>query len=176
MKDNTYTFTIYTENSIGLLNRISGIFLRRHVNIESLTATKSEIENISQITIVTHTTEKWVKHIVKKIEQQVEVIKAHYHLNNEIIYLENSLFKMPTKTLLDDSKKVQKIIKKHNVTIVSVYKDFYVISKSGSRKSIDKLYKALKPYGILQFVCSGRIAVSKDEMDMSSVLHQLKKD
>ena len=48
MKDliNTFTVSIYTENNIGLLNRISAIFLKRHINIESLTTSPSEIKNI----------------------------------------------------------------------------------------------------------------------------------
>lgn len=176
MEKKTYTITVYTENRVGLLNRISGIFLRRHVNIESINVSKSEIDNVSRMIIVTDTTEKWVQNIVKQIERQVDVIKAYYHVNSEIIILETSLFKMPTSSLFDENSEVQKIIKRNNVNIVVVYKDFYVISKSGSHRSIEQLYQELKPYGIMQFAGSARIAVSKEEMKVSSLLNKYEAD
>ena len=48
----TFTVSIYTENNIGLLNRISAIFLKRHINIESLTTSQSEIDCIFRFVIV----------------------------------------------------------------------------------------------------------------------------
>ena len=63
-KLNTYTVSIYTENNIGLLNRISAIFLKRHVNIESLTTSQSEIDNIYRFVIVVKVVESKIKNIV----------------------------------------------------------------------------------------------------------------
>ena len=48
----TYTISIYSENNIGLLNRISAIFLKRHINIESFSTSLSEIENVFRFIIV----------------------------------------------------------------------------------------------------------------------------
>ena len=78
MKDlkNTYTVSIYTENNIGLLNRISAIFLKRHINIESLTTSPSEIDNIFRFVIVVKSTEFSIKRIIKQIEKQIEVIAS----------------------------------------------------------------------------------------------------
>ena len=75
-----YTISIYTENNIGLLNRISAIFQRRHLNIESLNISVSEIEGVSRFTILVNMTEESVKKIIGQIEKQVEVIKAYYHI------------------------------------------------------------------------------------------------
>jgi len=63
-KLNTYTVSIYTENNIGLLNRISAIFLKRHVNIESLTTSQSEIDNIYRFVIVVKVFESKIKNII----------------------------------------------------------------------------------------------------------------
>ena len=41
-----YTISVYTENNLGLMNRISAIFLKRHINLESITASQSEIKNV----------------------------------------------------------------------------------------------------------------------------------
>jgi len=72
-----FTVSVYTENNIGLLNRISAIFQRRHINIESMNISVSEIEGVSRFTIVVMMTEEKVKKIIGQIEKQVEVIKAY---------------------------------------------------------------------------------------------------
>jgi acetolactate synthase-1/3 small subunit len=48
-----------------------------------------------------------------------------------------------------------------------------VISKSGRRSEIEELYEKLKPFGIMQFVRSGRISVSKEKMEISTLLEEL---
>ncbi len=144
MENQTFTISVYSENNVGLLNRISGIFLKRHINILSLNVSESEIENVSRFIIVVHTTEKWVQNIVGQIEKQIEVIKAFYHIDDETIYLENALFKIES-SLLFDEKQIQNIIKESNSEIVTVSREFFVISKSGRRSEIEELYKNLKP-------------------------------
>ncbi|MEP6803840.1 MAG: acetolactate synthase small subunit, partial [Flavobacterium sp.] len=119
MEDKTFTISVYSENNVGLLNRISGIFLKRHINILSLNVSESEIDNVSRFIIVVETTEKWVKNIVGQIEKQIEVIKAFYHTDEETIYLENALFKIAS-SLLFDEKQIQNIIKESQATIVTV--------------------------------------------------------
>ena len=81
MENQTFTISVYSENNVGLLNRISGIFLKRHINILSLNVSESEIESVSRFIIVVNTTEKWVHNIVGQIEKQIEVIKAFYHVD-----------------------------------------------------------------------------------------------
>ena len=83
-----YTVSIYTENNIGLLNRISAIFQRRHINIESINTSASEIEGVSRFTIIINISEDQVKKIIGQIEKQVEVIRAYYHTEEETIYQE----------------------------------------------------------------------------------------
>ena len=167
--NNTYTISIYTENNIGLLNRISAIFLKRHINIESLTTSQSEIENIFRFIIVVNITESRIQRIIKQIEKQIEVIAAFYHSNQDTIFLETALYKVKSKSLFNE-KNIQKIIKKSQANIVTVSPDFFVIEKTGWREDTEKLYQALEPYGLLQFVRSGRISVSKKSMNISNIL------
>ncbi|AOW21602.1 acetolactate synthase small subunit [Urechidicola croceus] len=169
MENKKFTISVYSENNIGLLNRISAIFLKRHINIESLTVSESEIENVSRFIIVVRITESSVKKLVGQIEKQIEVIKAFYHTNEETIYRESALFKIASDLLFDE-RQIQNIIKESNSEIVTVARDFFVISKSGRRSEILDVYNKLKPYGIKQFVRSGRISVSKDEMAISKIL------
>ncbi|MDG4714843.1 MULTISPECIES: acetolactate synthase small subunit [Winogradskyella] len=167
-----YTVTIYTENNVGLLNRISAIFQRRHINIESINSSISEIENVSKWTIVVKLTEDQMKKIIGQIEKQVEVIKAFYHTEDEIVYQESCLFKIKSDLLFDE-RQIQNIIKESNSRIVTVNKAFFVIEKSGKKEEIDLLYRELSVFGIMQFTRSGRIAVTKDEMKISTLLKAL---
>jgi acetolactate synthase I/III small subunit len=169
MEKKWFTISVYSENNVGLLNRISGIFLKRHINIESLNVSKSEIDQVSKFTIVVYTTEKWVRNIVGQIEKQVEVIKAFYHTDDETIYQESALFKIASHLLFDE-RQIQNIIKESNSQIVTVAREFFVLAKTGRRHEVDEMYDQLKPFGIMQFVRSGRIAVSKDEMQISAIL------
>lgn len=166
-----FTISIYSENSVGLLNRISGIFLKRHINIESLNVSGSEIERVMRFVIVVYTTETWVKRIVGQIEKQIEVIKTYYHTDEETIFLETALFKIESELLFEE-RQIQNIIKDSHAEIVTVSPQFFVISKSGRREDIEVLYNQLKPYGIMQFVRSGRISVSKSKMEISNILHE----
>jgi acetolactate synthase-1/3 small subunit len=169
MKNETYTISIYTENNLGLLNRISAILLKRHINIESLTVSDSEIEHVSRFIIVVNTSKEQIKKVIGQIEKQIEVIKAYYHTNSQSIYLQSALFKVKS-SLLFDKRQIQNIIKKSNAQIITVSREFFVIEKSGRREEIEKLYNALLPYGIMQFVRSGRISVTKNEMKISELL------
>jgi acetolactate synthase-1/3 small subunit len=114
-----------------------------------------------------------VQNIVGQIEKQIEVIKAFYHTDEETIFLESAIFKIDS-SLLFDERQIQNIIKESHSEIVTVSRDFFVISKSGKYAEINDLYKKLKPYGIMQFVRSGRISVSKEKMEVTTLLEELK--
>ncbi len=171
MEKEWFTISVYSENNVGLLNRISGIFLKRHINVESLNVSKSEIDDVSKFTIVIYSTEDWARKIVAQIEKQIEVIKAYYHTDEETIYQESALFKIASNLLFDE-RQIQNIIKESNAQIVTVSRDFFVLAKTGKRSEIDEMYQQLQPYGIMQFVRSGRIAVSKAEMRISALLQE----
>lgn len=168
-KKNQYTVSVYTENNIGLLNRISAIFQRRHINIESINSSASEIDGVTRWTILINMTEENIKKIIGQIEKQVEVIKAYYHTDEETIYQESCLFKVKSDLLFDE-RQIQNIIKESNARIVTVNKEFFVLEKSGRRNEIELLHRELSAFGIMQFVRSGRIAVTKDEMKITEML------
>lgn len=164
-----FTVSIYTENNIGLLNRISAIFQRRHINIESLNTSQSEIDGVSRFTLVVDIPEDQMKKIVGQLEKQVEVIKAYYHTDEETIYQVSAMFKIKSDLLFEE-RQIQNIIKDSNSRIVTVNKEFFVIEKSGRKNEIELLYRELKPFGILQFTRSGRISVTKQPMEISKML------
>jgi len=169
MKKRNYTISIYTENNVGLLNRISAIFLKRHINIRSVTSSESEIPYIYRFIIVVKVDGEQIIKLVKQIEKQIEVIAAFYHTDEETIYLETALYKVNSKSLFEE-RQIQNIIKKSRANIVTVKPDYFVIEKTGWREETEDLYHKLKKYGLLQFVRSGRISVSKSSMEISKHL------
>ena len=169
MEKKWFTISAYSENNVGLLNRISGIFLKRHINIESLNVSKSEIEHVSKFTIVVFTTETWVQKIVAQIEKQIEVIKAFYHTDEETIYQQSAMFKIASNLLFDEPQ-IQNIIAESKSKIVTVSREYFVLAKTGRRHEIDEMHDKLEPFGIMQFVRSGRISVTKAEMPITAML------
>ena len=165
----SFTISIYTENNIGLLNRISAIFQRRHINIESLTTSQSEIDGVNRFVLVVNITETNAAKIVKQIEKQVETIRAYYHTEDETIFTESCMFKIKSDLLFNEPQ-IQNIIKESYARIVTVNKEFFVLEKSGRRNEIESLRRDLNVFGIMQFVRSGRIAVTKDQMKVSEML------
>ena len=165
----SFTISIYTENHIGLLNRISAIFQRRHINIESLTTSQSEIEGVNRFVIVVNMTETNTVKIVKQIEKQVETIRAYYHEEEDTIFTESCMFKIKSDLLFNEPQ-IQNIIKESSARIVTVNKEFFVLEKSGRRNEIESLRRDLNVFGIMQFVRSGRIAVTKEQMKVSEML------
>jgi acetolactate synthase-1/3 small subunit len=170
--EKNYTISIYTENSVGLLNRVSAIFQRRHINIISITSSASEIEHVSRFVIVVSMTEEAVKKVVGQIEKQIEVIKAFYHTDEETIFQESALYKVASKSLFEE-RQIQNVIKDSHANIVTVNKEYFVIEKTGFRHETEKLYDDLAPFGLLQFVRSGRISVTKSPMNIKSLLTKL---
>jgi len=165
----SFTISIYTENNIGLLNRVSSIFLKRHLNIESLTTSQSEIEHVNRFVIVSEMTEIQAEKVVKQLEKQIEVIRAYYHTDEETIYQETALYKVASDSLFEQ-RQVQNIIKESHANIVTVSREFFVIEKTGRRHETEQLYQDLKPYKLMQFVRSGRISVTKEPMNISEML------
>src|SRR6187402_3982345 len=112
MEKKEYTITVYTENQIGLLNRIAIIFSRRKINIDSMNTSPSEIEGIHRFTILIDETEEVVRKVCRQIEKQVEVLKAYYNTNDEIIWQELALYKVPTNVIAEEVK-VERLLRKH---------------------------------------------------------------
>jgi len=165
MEQQEFTITAFSENSIGLLNRITIIFTRRHLNIDSLTVSESAIKGIYKFTIVVQTTKHMIEKVVKQIEKLVDVLKAFYLSSNEIIYQEIALYKVPTEALTS-SNEIEQIVRTHNARILEVTQDHTVIEKTGHKDETQALFDSLDRYGVLQFTRSGRIAITKMKKEL----------
>jgi acetolactate synthase-1/3 small subunit len=161
MQKQEYTITVYTENQIGLINRIAILFSKRKINIESLNTSPSEVDGIHRFTIVIVETEEVVRKLCRQLEKQVEILKAYYNTNEEIIWQELALYKVSTDEIAEKAK-VERLLREFGARAVVIRKDFTVFETTGQREETDGLVKALEPYGLIEFVRSARVAIIKD--------------
>jgi len=166
-----FTVTVYTENQVGLLNRIAIMFSRRKINIESLNTSPSEIEGIHRFTILIHETEDVVRKLSRQIEKQVDVLKVYYNTNDEIVWQELALYKVPTEEIAEKVK-VERLLREHGARAVVIRKDYTIFETSGHREETDKLISVLEPFGLIEFVRSARVAIIKS----SSGFHEKLKE
>jgi acetolactate synthase-1/3 small subunit len=166
-----YTITVYTENQIGLINRIAILFSRRKINIESLNTSPTEVEGIHRFTIVINETEEVVRKLCRQLEKQVDILKAYYNTNEEIIWQEMALYKVSTDEIAEKVK-VERLLREYGARAVVIRKDYTVFETTGQREETDRLIAFLEPLGLIEFVRSARIAIIKD----SSGFHEKLKE
>ncbi|TXK50784.1 acetolactate synthase small subunit [Pontibacter qinzhouensis] len=169
-----YNITVYTENTIGLLNRISTIFSRRKLNIDSLNTSPSEIEGIHRFNIVIHETEEVVRKLASQIEKQVEVLKVYYNTNDDVIWQEMALYKVPTDIIAEKAL-VERLLRENGARAVVIRKDYTVFETTGHREETDNLIKVLQPFGLIEFVRSARIAIIKDSDGFNRKLREFER-
>ena len=166
-----YTITVYTENQVGLLNRIAIIFSRRKINIDSLNTSPSEVEGIHRFTIVIDETEEVVQKLTRQIEKQVDVLRAFFNSEEEIVWQEMALYKVPTDEIAEKVK-VERLLREHGARAVVIRKDYTVFETTGHREETNNLIKVLEPFGLIEFVRSARVAIIKG----SNGFHEMLKD
>jgi acetolactate synthase I/III small subunit len=155
-----HTLTLYTENQVGLLNKIAIIFSRRKINLESFNSSPSEIDKIYRFTIVVKETESVVMNLVRQLEKIVDVFKVYNNTNDEIIWQQIALYKVPTSIIMKEVK-VERLLREFGARAVVIRDDYTVFETTGQDEEINKLLKELDKYGLIEFVKSSRIAIIK---------------
>ncbi|GEM68356.1 acetolactate synthase small subunit [Sphingobacterium mizutaii NBRC 14946 = DSM 11724] len=171
MEKQEYTITIYTENSIGMIGRISGIFSRRKINIESLNTSPSEVEGIHRFTILITESEEVVRKLCRQVEKQVEVLKAYFNTNDELIWQEQALYKVPAEAIAEKVL-VERLLRQYGANVVVIRNDYIVFETAGHREEIDRLTEELSKYSLIEFVRGARIAIIKDSAGFHTKLKQ----
>lgn len=167
-----YTISLFTEDHIGILSRITLILTRRQINIESITASESAVRGIQMLTMVVTTTPDMVNKVARQIEKLVDVIKVFVHTNQEIISQEIALYKVTTRGLMSGSM-IGDLVRVYHARILEVTPEYIVVEKSGSKEEITGLLAFLEPCGVLQFVRSGRIAITRQVKELNAYLKEM---
>lgn len=164
-----YTITIFSENAVGVLNQITTIFTRRQLNIETLSVSPSALEGIHKFTITTFAEDESVaKKLVRQIDKRVDVLKAFYNTDEDLVHQELALYKLSTEKVMEHSS-VEYLIRKYNIRVLEISKDNIVFLKAGHYAETQGLFDELaEKIGVLQFVRSGRIAITKSKIERLS--------
>ncbi len=171
--DKQYTISIFTEDKVGMLNRITIIFTRRYINIKSITASESEVKGVYRYTIVVKSTLEKIEKVLGQIEKLVDVFKAFVLEDEDIVYQEIALYKVSLKNLANGQ--YEKIIRENHARILAVETDYIVIEKTGHKSETKELFEKLQPFGIMEFARSGRVAITKNIKQISEYLKEFDK-
>ncbi|MDR1779723.1 MAG: acetolactate synthase small subunit [Tannerella sp.] len=174
-KKELYTVIIFSENTVGLLNQIAIIFTRRQLNIETLSVSPSAIEGIHKFTITTFADKDMIDKVVKQIDKRVDILKAYYNTDKDLVYQEIALYKLSTEQFLK-LPSVEDLIRKYNAHVLEINKSCVVLEKSGHYEETQALFRELsEQIGVLQFIRSGRIAIIKSKVErLSDMLKAIK--
>lgn len=160
-----YTLIIYSENFAGILNQITAVFTRRQVNIESLNVSASSTPGVHKYTITCYCKQEMAEMLTKQIEKKIDVLQANCFADDEIFILETSLLKLSTPMVLAD-KEISRIIRRHEARIVEVNPTYTIVEMTGITEEILNNFNQLNATGcVLQFVRTGRIAVTKSNIE-----------
>ncbi len=171
-----YTLSVLTENKAGLLNHITIIFNRRKMNIDSLNVSSTEVKGVSRFTIVVNSSKEKIIKVVNHINKLIDVLAAFLYEEDEIYYQEIALYKLSTKMFLKGDLVEKIIIRKYGAKILKIEEDHIIIQKTGTKVGTQKLYDELEKFGsILEFVRSGRVAVSKSKRKTENFIKELEK-
>jgi acetolactate synthase-1/3 small subunit len=167
-----FTISLFTEHHIGILNQITIILTRRQLNIESITASESAVKGVHMLTLVVITTSEMVRKVAHQMEKLVDVLKVFVHTSDEIIYQEIALYKVTTRGLMSGNI-IDHVVRAHHARILEVSPEYMVIEKTGHKSEITELLSQLEPYGVLQFVRSGRVAITRQVKELNSYLKEM---
>ncbi len=170
-----FTLTIYTENQVGLINKIAILFSRRKINIESLNTSPSEIKNIFRFTLVINETETTIKNIVRQLEKIIDVFKVFYNTNDEIVWQEMALYKVPTAIIIKNVK-VERLLREFGAKAVVIRDDYTVFETTGHDQEVNNLLTELDKYGLIEFVRSSRIAIIKSSEGVHKKMLDMEKN
>lgn len=154
-----YTVTVYTEDRIGITNRITVIFTRRGINITSLTTAETEIPGVYKFIITVLSEKSKLEKIVGQIERLIEIHRAFVHEEDEVVYQELALYKISTKALKNGN--IEQLIRENNARILTITDEYFVLEKTGHQEELIALQAKLAPYGLIEYSKSGRVAIVK---------------
>jgi len=147
------------EDEPGVMQRISGMFTRRHFNIDTISVGHTEKKGISRITITFRGDESKAEQIVKQLNKIIEVVKI-MRMEDSAILRELALVKINTPD--EDSRR--EVVQYSNIfraKIVDVAKESMIVEVTGNRSKVDAFVNLVRPFGIKELAITGVTAMSR---------------
>lgn len=153
------TFVVYVENKPGVLNRVASLFRRRGFNIESLTVGHAETEGVSRMTIVVDTDEHGARRIAAHLYKLVNVLSVDNITQTAAVHRELAIIKVTANA--DVRTHIMQLVDVFRARVVDVSPGSLMIEITGTEDKIDSLLDVLRPFGVLEMVRTGRVAMKR---------------
>lgn len=160
--------TVIVNNRAGVLNRITGLFLRKAFNIQSITVGVTENEGISRMTIALAVDDvQMVEQVIKQLHKQIDVLKVYDITDQPVVARELLLIKVhsPTQTRAE----VTSLIEPFRATIIDVGRESVIIQATGRPDKLEALIALLRPYGIKELARTGITAFTRDSDTVNEI-------
>lgn len=154
-----HTISILVENEFGVLARIAGLFSGRGYNIDSLTVSETLDTTVSRMTIVTRGNQRIIEQIIKQLNRLINVIKVEDLTTQS--YVERELILVKVRREEETHEELLHAVEQFGGRIVGDEEATYMFEFTGDETTLEKVLDALKPFGILEFVSSGNIAIER---------------
>ena len=161
-----HTFTVYVEDRPGVLNRVSSLFRRRGFNIYSLAVGHSETPGVSRMTVVVQTDAGGAQRIQAHLYKLIHVIRVEDITDRPAVVRDLALIKVAADR--ENRPQIMQLAEVFGARVVDVAPASIVIEMAGSEAKIDGLLDVLRPYGVLEMVRTGRVAMSRGEGSRNS--------
>ncbi len=157
-----YIVIAFTENHIGVLNRITAHYLRRKINIESLKVSESSLKGISMFVITAYSTGETMQKLVRQLRNIIEVIEVEFYDQDELITQEIALYKISSR-MFRDATRVDSLTRQWGARLVELSAGYVVMEKTGTREDVEQLRRELDGQGVLiEFTRSGSVVLHRD--------------
>ena len=154
-----HTISVLVENHFGVLARVSGLFGARGFNIDSLAVGETEDPTISRMTIVVEGDERTLEQVKKQLNRLIDVIKVQDIVSEDLLEREVVLARVgfTHKNRAD----ILEAVNAFQGKVIDASQNTLTIEVAGDQAKIHSVFELLKPYGVLEVVRSGRIALSR---------------
>ena len=151
--------SVLVENHFGILAHAAGLFSARGFNIDSLAVGETEDPTISRMTIVAEGDEKTLEQVKKQLNRLIDVIKVIDLTEEDFLDRELVL----AKVRIDDKNRseILQIADTFQAKIDDTKKETVVIEVTGDEDKIKSFIKKMKPFGLIEIVRTGRIAMGR---------------
>ena len=160
-----HTLSVLVENRPGVLARVAGLFARRAFNINSLSVSSTERDDISRITVTADVEAVPLEQIIKQLNKLLHVLKIVELKGDEAV--ERELILIKVKANDHNRSDVLEIVNLFRVRVVDVHPESLTIEATGADGKLEALLKLLKPFGIVELVRSGAVAVTRGPKALS---------
>ncbi|MFO7691868.1 MAG: acetolactate synthase small subunit [Vicinamibacterales bacterium] len=155
------TFVVYVEDKPGVLNRVASLFRRRAFNIESLTVGHTDTPGVSRMTIVVGTDRDGARKVEAHLYKLVNVLRVDDVTDAPAVYRDLAMIKV--QTTAETRSHIMQLVDVYRARIVDVSPGSLMVEVTGTEDKIDSLLDVLRPYGVLEAVRTGRVAMARGE-------------